>query len=39
MTTGHSVSTIKRHIQALKKLGVIERIGSDKTGSWVIHNG
>jgi predicted HTH transcriptional regulator len=33
---GYSVSTIKRHIQALKKLGLIERIGSDKTGYWKI---
>ena len=29
---GYSVATIKRHIQILKKLGLIERIGSDKTG-------
>ena len=34
--TGYSISTIKRHIQELKKLGLIERIGSDKTGSWKI---
>jgi fido (protein-threonine AMPylation protein)/DNA-binding transcriptional ArsR family regulator len=33
---GYSVATIKRHIQTLKKLGLIERIGSDKTGYWKI---
>ncbi len=34
--TGYSAATIKRHIQELKKLGLIERIGSDKTGYWKI---
>ena len=34
--TGYSAATIKRHIQELKKLGLIERIGSDKTGHWKI---
>ena len=34
--TGYSVSTIKRHIQELKKHGLLERIGSDKTGYWKI---
>ena len=34
--TGYSASTIKRHIQELKKMGIIERIGSDKTGYWKI---
>jgi len=32
--TGYSTSTIKRHIQELKKMEIIERIGSDKTGYW-----
>ena len=36
--TGYSLATIKRHIQALKKLGIIERIGSDKTGYWKVNN-
>lgn len=36
--TGYSISTIKRHIRELKKLGLIERIGSDKTGSWKVNN-
>lgn len=31
-----SLSTAKRRIKALKEQGVIERIGSDKTGSWEI---
>ncbi len=35
-TTGYSTATIKRHIQELKKMGIIERIGSDKTGYWKI---
>lgn len=34
--TGYSTATIKRHIQELKKAGILERIGSDKTGSWKI---
>src|SRR5690606_4354611 len=34
--TGYSAATIKRHIQELKKLGLIERIGSDKTGHWTV---
>lgn len=34
--TKYSVATIKRHIQKLKKLGFLERIGSDKTGHWKI---
>ena len=34
--TGYSTSTIKRHIQELKKQGILERIGSDKTGHWKI---
>jgi fido (protein-threonine AMPylation protein)/DNA-binding transcriptional ArsR family regulator len=34
--TGYSIATIKRHIQILKKLELIERIGSDKTGFWRI---
>jgi len=34
--TGYSTSTIKRHLQELKRIGIIERIGSDKTGYWKI---
>jgi len=34
--TGYSTATIKRHIQELKKTGIIKRIGSDKTGYWEI---
>lgn len=30
----YSVATIKRHIQELKKSGLIERIGSDKNRYW-----
>lgn len=36
--SGCSTATIKRHVQELKKLGLIERIGSDKTGYWKIVN-
>ena len=32
--TGYSTATIKRHIQELKRKGIIERVGSDKTGFW-----
>lgn len=34
--TEYSTATIKRHVQELKKMGIIERIGSDKTGYWKI---
>lgn len=34
--SGRSAATIKRHIQELKKMGLIKRIGSDKTGYWKI---
>ncbi len=34
--TGYSAATIKRHIQELKKMGIIQRFGSDKTGYWKI---
>ena len=34
--TGYSTATIKRHIQELKRSGLIERIGSDKTGHWKV---
>lgn len=36
--TGYSPATIKRHLQKLKKMGLIERIGSDKTGYWKVLN-
>jgi ATP-dependent DNA helicase RecG len=35
--TGYGVSTIKRHIQELKKQGLINRLGSDKKGQWKIN--
>ncbi len=31
-----SLSTTKREIKKLKEQGVIERVGSDKTGSWKV---
>jgi len=31
-----SLSTVKRKIKSLKEQGIIERIGSDKTGYWKI---
>ncbi len=35
-----SLSTVKRRIKGFKEKGIIERIGSDKTGYWkVIENG
>lgn len=34
--TGMSDSTAKREISYLKKMEMLERIGSDKTGYWII---
>lgn len=34
--TGMSDSTAKREIAYLKKMGMLERVGSDKTGYWII---
>ena len=31
-----SLSTVKRRIKELKDSGIIERLGSDKTGHWKI---
>ena len=31
-----SLSTAKRKIKGLKEKGIVERIGSDKTGYWKI---
>ena len=31
-----SLSTVKRKIKELKEQGIIERVGSDKTGYWKI---
>jgi predicted HTH transcriptional regulator len=31
-----SLSTVKRKIKDLKEQGIIERVGSDKTGCWKI---
>ena len=35
--TGRSRATIMRHVQNLKKQGLLERIGSNKTGYWKIN--
>lgn len=35
-TIGVSVPTINRHLKKLKAIGKIERVGSDKTGSWKV---
>ena len=34
--TGKAERTIKRALSALKEKGLIERVGSDKTGHWKI---
>lgn len=34
--TGMSDSTAKREIAYLKKMGMLERVGSDKTEYWII---
>ena len=31
-----SIRSVKRHIAILKNNGIIQRLGSDKAGSWVI---
>lgn len=36
-TIGVSVPTINRHLKKLKAKGIIERIGSDKTGCWKVN--
>jgi predicted HTH transcriptional regulator len=33
-----SLRTVKRKIKELKDKGIIERVGSDKTGSWRVLN-
>jgi predicted HTH transcriptional regulator len=33
---GKSERTIERHIRELKIQGVVQRIGSKKTGNWVV---
>jgi ATP-dependent DNA helicase RecG len=33
---GKSERTIERHISELKMQGVVQRIGSKKTGNWVV---
>lgn len=33
---GISIRTVKRRIKGLKDSGIIERVGSDKTGFWHI---
>ncbi len=35
---GVSEATVKRALSALKAAGLIERVGSDKTGHWVVKN-
>lgn len=35
---GISIRTVKRRIKSLKDNGIIERVGSDKTGFWHIKN-
>ena len=36
--TGLSDGTIKREIAYLKSIGKLKRIGSDKSGSWLVNN-
>lgn len=36
--TQKSRATIKRNIQQLKALGILQRLGSDKKGSWQVKN-
>ena len=34
--TGKSTAYVKRHIRAMKEEGLIERIGPDRGGHWVV---
>lgn len=36
--TGYSVRKVNRIIKELKKLGIVERKGANKTGYWEIQN-
>lgn len=36
--TGETLSTIKYHIEKMKKNGIIERNGSSQSGNWKINN-
>jgi fido (protein-threonine AMPylation protein) len=36
---GLGIATVKRRIKKLKDTGIIERIGSDKTGYWKVNEG
>lgn len=36
---GVSIATVKRETKRLKDAGIIERIGSDKTGCWKVKGG
>ena len=33
-----SIRTVNYHIAALKKAGLIERIGSDTSGHWIVNS-
>lgn len=33
---GKNETTVSRNIRQLKEKGIVERVGSDKTGSWII---
>ena len=37
-TLGTSIITIKRDLAAMQSMGVIKRVGSDKTGHWEVVN-
>ena len=37
-TLGTSIITIKRDLAAMQSIGVIKRVGSDKTGHWEVVN-
>ena len=34
-----SESTIKRHLKKVREEGLLRRVGSDKTGHWVVIEG
>ena len=33
---GVSIATLRREISTLKSMGYVQRVGSDKSGHWVV---
>ena len=37
MKVGINIRNVKRNLAKLKQMGIIERVGSDKNGSWKVN--